>query len=168
MHKVDTYAGIDVFLNGVAFEAELAGEKVSFQSFRQLADRIDEFKAKEAKSRKLNLPVVWRSGESFAHGIITGINLHSSQVLGLGQRPESAVVPDLPWIREVLTEIGEHAVRITALRDELQPFVLSTSRGSGNVRVSDYSAALDAIEAEFAVKTEAAIEAGVERESDGS
>lgn len=152
--KVGEYRGHDISLTADLRFVVIVGDTVTgYNTAAQAREGIDDKLAKQAKSRKVSLPVI--SGEG-VKAVITGIHMGNGWVTGLPNetRYEHWYV-NAPLVAEAIS-------RLLVLRDEtrklealLDEFVIEKERQPlrGGFTPDAYTIALDVLEREHADKT---------------
>lgn len=158
---------------GVAFKGEMERKDASFDTYNAATKAIDEHVKAMAKDRKVALDVIVCTVEglhgvpSVSDGVVTGINLHTRALTGLGKHDRAPeVFPREQWIRDALAERQRLRTAIEELNDKLQDVCIGYSyrtvngHSYPNISVDNYDDAIAYLEAEYATKCALAAELG--------
>ncbi len=131
------------------------GDYYGDDSLDALKEQIDRHLNKQAKSRKLSLPVVLGDGQK---ATITGIHLSRGTLTGIPDHAHD-VYPDVDWIITNLDRIKQLRQEISRLQTQIHPY-----RVGGGYRAARGTSATDAyaehlanLEQDYAAKRAAAL-----------
>lgn len=154
-----TYRDFQITVSeGGIFEAVVDNEPnpISGDTLRALKENLDQYLNRQAKTRKLALPVLLHNGE---RAMATGIHLRTGAVTGLPERT-SDFYPAVDWIAATIEHIQLLSAEIRRLQNQIYPYTIRSSRhGSGgrSPLVNVYVEAIEKLEAEYAQKKAAAL-----------
>lgn len=130
-------------------------EGYSADSLANLKERIDQYRNREAKARKLSLPVILPNGQK---ATATGIHLSRGTILGL-PGDDHHVYPDVDWVIATLDRLRLLRQEINRTQERIRPYQITTHRGSiaKSEQAEVYAQMLDKLEQEYADKKTAAL-----------
>ncbi len=134
-HIVETYKGYDIILiESLRFTARLCDEDtITADTANEIREAVDTRIKAEAKSIRLNIPVLTGKGD---RATVTGIHMGTSQMIGKGLDKSghtTHVYPVAPWVQDAIAERERLRSELGAAEERLDSIAISLSRGYGRM-----------------------------------